>query len=228
MTPLSRRDFLKLSGLSLLSTAFFSFEPVSTIYQEQPIIYQGSAHYNHIALTYDDCYLVTMMQRLETILEQHPDVLITLFPVGEALLSNQGKDPGIWKRFYKKGHEIGYHSFDHTNPQVVSRLSRLKRWWQILTAGWMLYEKCFKKNQWCALHVRPLGTQAHPFCICAPNAEWCLPCGQLAGVGRLRVSSTTQYQKSGEVTSCYCIPARKIWKPQQMRCRNWQNAASNL
>jgi len=120
MTPLSRRDFLKLSGLSLLSTAFFSFEPVSTIYQEQPIIYQGSAHYNHIALTYDDCYLVTMMQRLETILEQHPDVLITLFPVGEALLSNQGKDPGIWKRFYKKGHEIGYHSFDHTNPQVVS------------------------------------------------------------------------------------------------------------
>ena len=120
MTIITRRDFLKFSGLSLLSTAFLPFEHASSTYQEQPIIYQGSVHYNHIALTYDDCYLVTMMQRLEDILEGHPDVHITLFPVGEALLSNQGKDPGIWKRFVDKGHEIGYHSFDHTNPQVVS------------------------------------------------------------------------------------------------------------
>lgn len=120
MTSISRRDFLKIGGLSLLSTAFLPFEPASTRYQEQPILYQGSAHYNRIALTYDDCYLVTMMQRLEKILKGHPDVRITLFPVGEALLNNQGKDPGIWKRFYKKGHEIGYHSFDHTNPQVMS------------------------------------------------------------------------------------------------------------
>lgn len=84
------------------------------------MIYQGSAHYNRVALTYDDCYLITMMHRLESILAQHPDVRITLFPVGFALLNNQQKDPGIWKRFYKKGHEIGYHSFDHINPQVMS------------------------------------------------------------------------------------------------------------
>jgi peptidoglycan/xylan/chitin deacetylase (PgdA/CDA1 family) len=120
MTYISRRDFLKLSGLSLLSTAFLPFKPAARIFQKQPILYQGSVHHNRIALTYDDCYLVTMMHRLEEILEGHPDVRITLFPVGEALLSNEQKDPGIWKRFHKKGHEIGYHSFDHTNPQVMS------------------------------------------------------------------------------------------------------------
>ena len=103
-----------------MSTAFLPLKPATRIFQEQPILYQGSAHYNRIALTYDDCYLVTMMHQLEEILEEHPDVRITLFPVGEALLSNEQKDPGIWKRFYKKGHEIGYHSFDHTNPQVMS------------------------------------------------------------------------------------------------------------
>jgi peptidoglycan/xylan/chitin deacetylase (PgdA/CDA1 family) len=120
MQNFTRRDFLKLSGLSALSAAFLPFEPALTSYAEQPVFYQGSNHYNRVALTYDDCYLVSMLHRLEAILEQNPDVRITLFPVGEALLNNQSKDPGVWKRFYKKGHEIGYHSFDHTNPQVVS------------------------------------------------------------------------------------------------------------
>jgi peptidoglycan/xylan/chitin deacetylase (PgdA/CDA1 family) len=120
MQYLTRRDFLKLGGLSMLSTAFLPLEPAPANYQEQSILYQGSTHYNRVALTYDDCYLVTMLHRLEKVLELHPEVRITLFPVGEALLNNEGKDPGVWKRFYKKGHEIGYHSFDHTNPQVVS------------------------------------------------------------------------------------------------------------
>lgn len=120
MTSLSRRDFLKLGSLSLLSTALLPFEPTVRAYQEQPVIYRVSEHYKRVALTYDDCYLVTMLHRLEDILDRHPEVRITLFPVGEALLNNQGKDPGIWKRFYDKGHEIGYHSFDHTNPEVMS------------------------------------------------------------------------------------------------------------
>jgi peptidoglycan/xylan/chitin deacetylase (PgdA/CDA1 family) len=120
MPIFTRRDFLKLGGLSLLSTAFLPFEPAGTTYLEQPVLYQGSAHYNRVALTYDDCYLVTMLHKLEEVLDGHPDARITLFPVGEALLNNQRKDPGVWKRFYDKGHEIAYHSFDHTNPQVVS------------------------------------------------------------------------------------------------------------
>ena len=120
MTSISRRDFLMLGGLSFLSAAFLRYEPVASAYHEQPVLYQGSQHYDRVALTYDDCYLVTMLHKLEDILDQNPEVRITLFPVGEALLNNEGKDPGVWKRFYEKGHEIGYHSFDHTNPEVMS------------------------------------------------------------------------------------------------------------
>jgi peptidoglycan/xylan/chitin deacetylase (PgdA/CDA1 family) len=120
MQIFTRRDFLKISGLSLLSTAFLPFEPATTGFVEQPVFYQGSKFFKRVALTYDDCYLVTMLHRLEDILDRNPEVRITLFPVGEALLNNENKDPGVWKRFYKNGHEIGYHSFDHTNPQVMS------------------------------------------------------------------------------------------------------------
>jgi peptidoglycan/xylan/chitin deacetylase (PgdA/CDA1 family) len=58
------------------------------------------------------------MQKLEKTLNAYPDVRVTFFPVGEALLSTEGKDPGIWKRFIGYGHEIGYHSFHHDNLEV--------------------------------------------------------------------------------------------------------------
>ena len=120
MKSISRRDFLKLGGLSLLSTAFLPLESTTPEYSGQPVIYRVNAHFQRVALTYDDCYLVTILHKLEEILDEHPEVRITLFPVGEALLNNQGKDPGVWKRFFDKGHEFGYHSFDHTNPEVMS------------------------------------------------------------------------------------------------------------
>lgn len=135
MSNLSRRDFLKLSSLSLLSTAFLRFEPNSKPYQAQSVLYKGSAHFSRVALTYDDCYLITMLRRLETILGDNPDAHVTFFPVGEALLSTNQKEEGIWKRFRELGHEIGYHSFDHTDPEVMSSqhvLEDYDRWYDAL------------------------------------------------------------------------------------------------
>ena len=120
MLNLTRRDFLKLGGVSLLGLAWRSFELAEEPAHQQTVLYQGSPRYARVALTYDDCYLVTMLHKLEQSLELHPNARVTLFPVGEALLNNQGKDPGVWRRFYDQGHEFGYHSFDHTNPEVLS------------------------------------------------------------------------------------------------------------
>jgi peptidoglycan-N-acetylglucosamine deacetylase len=123
MPAVFRRDFLKLGSLSLLSAALLPFEPAPSTFQEQPIIYRVNEPYNRIALTFDDCYLVSMLHKLEDILEEYPEARITLFPVGEALLNNQSKDPGVWRRFYDKGHEIGSHSFDHANFELSSAAS---------------------------------------------------------------------------------------------------------
>ena len=117
----SRRDFLKLSGAALLAAAFPRLdlaqadEPPSP-----PTIYQGSALYPRLAMTYDDCYLVTRLHMLQTALDDNPKVRVTLFPVGEALLNNESKEPGIWKWFAARGHKFGYHSWDHTDPFLLS------------------------------------------------------------------------------------------------------------
>ena len=92
--------------------------------------------HRYVALTIDDCHLVNRMQGLEELLAKFPDFKITLFPVGTALLNNDQKDPGIWKRFQDQGHEIGYHSWDHTNFGVMSEQTALEdyaRWLDALT-----------------------------------------------------------------------------------------------
>lgn len=132
----SRRDFLKLAGAGLLAASLPRLELASAQdAQSAPLIFRGSSRHPYFALTYDDCYLVKILQKLETLLDQFPDFHITLFAVGDALLNNQRKDPGIWKRFYDKGHEIGYHSWDHTNIGVMSpdtALADYERWHEAL------------------------------------------------------------------------------------------------
>jgi peptidoglycan/xylan/chitin deacetylase (PgdA/CDA1 family) len=132
----NRRDFLKLSGLALASLALDFAKPLVLEGDPVPQLWEGSLQIPDVALTYDDCYLVKVMQKLEAILDNYPQVKVTLFPVGVALLSNEEKDPGIWKRFYEKGHEFGYHSFEHINPGVQSSASVIKdfdRWMDACT-----------------------------------------------------------------------------------------------
>jgi peptidoglycan/xylan/chitin deacetylase (PgdA/CDA1 family) len=135
MNSFSRRDFLKLGGAALLAGAFSHLDLTREDEPSPPILYHGSRRYPHVALTYDDCQLVTRLHMLEDILAGYPDVHITLFPVGDALAPVDGKDPGLWKRFYSKGHEFGYHSYYHDNlagykPQKV--VDDYDRWLEAL------------------------------------------------------------------------------------------------
>jgi len=126
MANLSRRDFLKLGGAALLGISAGRFlsaqqEPGFTA----PLIWNGSRKYKTIAFTYDDCYLLNRMQDLEVLLDDFPEFKVTFFPVGVKILDLEQQDPGIWKRLVDKGHEIGYHTFDHVNLGVMSPAASL-------------------------------------------------------------------------------------------------------
>ncbi len=134
----SRRDFLKISGAALLGLAGSRFIPL----QQQkdtftaPLIYNGSRKHPYMAFTYDDCYLLKRMQDLEVLLNQFPDFHVTFFPIGAKLLDLDQQDKGIWKRLVEKGHEIGYHTFDHVNLGVMSPTTALEdfdKWNNALT-----------------------------------------------------------------------------------------------
>ena len=127
MTSISRRDFLKLGGAALLGVSASKFIPA----QEDepnftaPLVWNGSRKFKRMAFTYDDCYLLNKMQDLEELLNEFPDFKVTFFPVGSKLLNLEEQDAGIWKRLVEKGHEIGYHTFDHVNLGVMSPATAL-------------------------------------------------------------------------------------------------------
>jgi peptidoglycan/xylan/chitin deacetylase (PgdA/CDA1 family) len=134
---LSRRDFLKLGGAAMLGLASARFIPPSQ--QEgfgAPLIWHGSRKHKYMAFTYDDCYLLNRMQDLEKLLEDYPEFKVTFFPIGQKLLDLDAQDKGIWQRLVNKGHEIGYHTFDHVNIAVMSpdtALEDFDRWLGALT-----------------------------------------------------------------------------------------------
>jgi peptidoglycan/xylan/chitin deacetylase (PgdA/CDA1 family) len=120
MTEFNRRDFLRLGGPALASLALAPALRAQAAPHPAPVIYRGSERYPRIAITFDDCTLVTRLHMLQERLLDNPKAHITLFPVGQALLNNESKDPGIWRWFYSRGHEFGYHGWDHTDPWVLS------------------------------------------------------------------------------------------------------------
>lgn len=137
MKNLSRRDFLKLTGAGLLAASGLGFQFAQADGPTPPpLIWRGSSRHRYVALTYDDCYLLNRTHDLEKLLAEYPEIKITLFPVGVAILNLHSQDPGIWNRFLEKGHEIGYHSWDHTNFGVMSSRAALadyERWFDALS-----------------------------------------------------------------------------------------------
>jgi len=138
MTSISRRDFLKLSGAALLGISASKFIPILADEPNftAPLIWNGSRKFKRMAFTYDDCYLIHTLQDLEVLLDKFPEFKVTFFPIGAKLLDLARKDKEIWKRLVDKGHEIGYHTFDHVNLGVMSAASALKdydKWYAALT-----------------------------------------------------------------------------------------------
>jgi peptidoglycan/xylan/chitin deacetylase (PgdA/CDA1 family) len=138
MANISRRDFLKLSAAALLGISAGKFIPAQNDepYFTAPLIWNGSRKFKRMAFTYDDCYLLNKMQALEKLLNEYPEFKVTFFPVGVKLLSLEEQDKGIWKRLVEKGHEIGYHTFDHVNLGVMTpdtALMDYDKWYAALT-----------------------------------------------------------------------------------------------
>ncbi|MEW6400327.1 MAG: polysaccharide deacetylase family protein [Chloroflexota bacterium] len=121
MRSLTRRDFLKLGGAALLAASLPNMDFAQTdSLPPAPWLWRGSAGRHSIALTYDDCYSYDRMQIVEALLDEFPEFKVTFFPVGMAILNLQTKDRDIWKRLHEKGHEFGYHSWDHEDFATMS------------------------------------------------------------------------------------------------------------
>jgi peptidoglycan-N-acetylglucosamine deacetylase len=137
MTNISRRDFLKLGAAALLGLSASKFVPLQDEFKfTAPLIWNGSRKFKRIAFTYDDCYLIHTLQDLEVLLDEFPEFKVTFFPIGAKLLDLYRKDKGIWKRLVEKGHEIGYHTYDHVNLGVMEPATALMdfdKWHDALT-----------------------------------------------------------------------------------------------
>ena len=126
MSHLSRRDFLKLAGAVLFSTAFSGFNIQSADFIPPPIVYHGSRDHHYIALTFDDCWHPEVLEQLNEMVASYPDYHFTFFAVGDALQINEVKDPGVWRRLVSRGHEIGYHTMHHYDPATMSSKSLIE------------------------------------------------------------------------------------------------------
>ncbi len=132
---ISRREFLKF-----LHTACAGALASAVLPQGGPpvgdlpapvVIYYGSRELDHVAMTFDDCYDLNLLQQWADFLQEFPKTRMTFFPVGLALENAAAKKPDLWKNLIAQGHEIGYHGYNHAMPSSLSvsaALEDYKKW----------------------------------------------------------------------------------------------------
>ncbi len=116
----SRRDFLKVGGAAFLAGTFPSLRMAGIGAPAPNVIYHGSRLFPKIAMTFDDCWHPEVLDQLMDMVEPYPAFRFTFFAIGDAVEIDETLRPGIWKRLYEQGHEIGYHTYHHVDPQVLS------------------------------------------------------------------------------------------------------------
>ena len=111
MSHLTRRDFLKLGGAALLTTALRGFNFQNTGFIPPPIVYHGNRYYHKIALTIDDCWHPDVLEQLNEMVAPYPDFHFTFFAVGDekqSIFSFQGAAPAMFDAMRSaKRHLIG-------------------------------------------------------------------------------------------------------------------------
>jgi peptidoglycan/xylan/chitin deacetylase (PgdA/CDA1 family) len=128
---LSRRDFLKLGGMSAGSLATdrlvkFSNKEENDVSFER-VIFSFNTDRPIYALTIDDGWIPEAMDGMIDVLkEKH--MRASFFLVGVAVMNLENRRPGIMKRIIKDGHSIGYHTMKHPEPDFLEEASY--KWWE--------------------------------------------------------------------------------------------------
>ncbi len=125
MKQFTRRDFIKLGGAAALTAAFSSWRLPSAGAPSPSVIYRGSRRYKKLAMTFDDCWHPEVLRQLMDMLQPYPTFHFTFFAIGDAVEIDEALKPGIFKELYDKGHEIGYHTYHHDNPQTMATATLL-------------------------------------------------------------------------------------------------------
>lgn len=138
MNPsLSRRAFLKTAAALAAGLLLPDIQAAWANPGAPPTLWHGGRNLSLISLSFDDCYLLDSLHELEKLSDAYPSMRLTFFPVGLALLNTNAKDEGIWQRLVNKGHEVGYHSYDHSEDIPPSKMSDsamlvdYERWYEV-------------------------------------------------------------------------------------------------
>jgi peptidoglycan/xylan/chitin deacetylase (PgdA/CDA1 family) len=136
-TPITRRIFLKTAAALVGGLLLPDVQDALANPGAPPTLWHGNRNLSLISLSFDDCYLINSLRELEKLCDAYPSMKLTFFPVGVALLNTNAKDQGIWKRLVSKGHEVGYHSYDHNEEIPPSKMSDsamlvdYERWYEV-------------------------------------------------------------------------------------------------